>query len=178
MTTNKPLALSTELTNAGLTVSGNTISGTVSIPSTETFPYSLTGTVSTVSTDCPAYDKTETITITVTEKPVVTLTAPDVVCDGDDISSTYTVVDNGSTITSQGYEISTSTAMLGYYTAWTAAPKATVADHDHYIYYSATNNCGTTTSDTFQLKVAGHATVVIDPSMFRDTCAKTRSATS
>ncbi len=171
MTTNKPLALSTELTNAGLTVSGNTISGTVSIPSTETFPYSLTGTVSTVSTDCPAYDKTETITITVTEKPVVTLTAPDVVCDGDDISSTYTVVDNGSTITSQGYEISTSTAMLGYYTAWTAAPKATVADHDHYIYYSATNNCGTTTSDTFQLKVAGHATVVIDPSMFRDTCA-------
>ncbi len=171
MTTNKPLALSTELTNAGLTVSGNTISGTVSIPSTETFPYTLTGTVSTVSTDCPAYDKTETITITVTEKPVVTLTAPDVVCDGDDISSTYTVVDNGSTITSQGYEISTSTAMLGYYTAWTAAPKATVADHDHYIYYSATNNCGTTTSDTFQLKVAGHATVVIDPSMFRDTCA-------
>lgn len=171
MTTNKPLELSSELTAAGLSVSGNTISGTVAIAATESFPYTLTGTVSTVSTDCPAYDKTETITITVNEKPVVTLTAPDVVCDGANISSTFTVNNRGAAITSQGYEISATTSMLGLYNAWTAAPTATVADHDHYIYYSATNACGTSTSDTFQLKVAGHATVVIDASMFRDTCA-------
>ena len=170
MTTNKPLELSSELTAAGLSVSGNTISGTVSIPATETFPYTLTGTVSTVSTDCPAYDKTETITITVTEVPVVTLTAPDVVCDGNDITSTFSVVDNGATITAYGYEISQSTSMLGIYNEWTAAPTAYVADHDHYIYYSATNACGTSTSDTFQLKVAGHVTVAIDANMFRDTC--------
>ena len=101
----------------------------------------------------------------------MTLTAPDVVCDGNDITSTFSVVDNGATITAYGYEISQSTSMLGIYNEWTAAPTAYVADHDHYIYYSATNNCGTSTSDTFQLRVAGHATVVIDPSMFRDTCA-------
>ena len=169
MTTNKPLVLSAELIAAGLTVDGKVIHGTVHINPSQSFPYTLTGQVYTNDTKCVAYNKASTITITVNEKPVVTLTPPDVVCDGDNISSTYDVYNSGSAITSQGYMIAPD--KLAYFTAWADAPKATVAEHDYFIFYSATNGCGTSTSDTFQLKVAGHATVAIDATMFRDTCA-------
>lgn len=172
MTTNKPLAISSELSGAGLSVSGNTISGTVSIASTETFPYTLTGTVSTVSTDCPAYDKTETITITVNEAPTATLSVPnDTLCaDGATaINPTLTVTQNHST------ETATETYYMkkkadDTFSTFTITTPVTADMDSALVYCNVANTCGDNNSDTVVVRVAGTLTVDITPVTFRDTC--------
>lgn len=170
MTSNKPLVLSTELTDAGLSVSGYTISGIVSIDEDETFPYTLTGTVSTNSTDCPDYDKTETITITVNEKPADTLKLPkDTLCPGDVINPTLTIINNSTETTTNSYFAKKQSDAV--FTAFDITTPVTAEMDSMLIFNAATNPCGTAYSDTLAVRVAGTVTVDITPVTFRDTCS-------
>lgn len=160
LTTNKPLVLSSELTDAGLSVSSaGDITGTVTFPSSSSFPVYLTGTVSTNDPKCPDYNKTVNIRIQVNSIPTVQLAKPDTICDGDDITVTHTIDNNGAVVTDHGYSSN-----------WTTAPTAHIADNHKIIRYYATNACGTGYSNEQELHVAGHATVELTAEMFRDTC--------
>lgn len=172
MTTNKPLAISSELSGAGLSVSGNTISGTVSIASTETFPYTLTGTVSTVSTDCPAYDKTETITITVNEKPTADLTAADdTLCVGQtfaDLNPVLDVQQNSTETATETYLIKKQTD--ADFSTFVTTTLVDIEMDSALVCVKVENSCGSNYSDTVVMRVAGSVTVDITPVTFRDTC--------
>lgn len=173
MTTNKPLELSSNLTSAGLSVSGNTISGTVAIAPTETFPYTLTGTVSTKSTQCTAYDKSETITITVNAAPKVTLTRTvDTICAGNPIAISSLAIDTNHTAglnAVSGYKIKKNGETT--YSDWDITANVDVTYDKATLIYAAKNDCGVDTSALFTIFVAGHSTVAIDAAMFRDTCS-------
>ena len=172
MTTNKDLVLSTELTGAGLSVSGNTISGTVAIAASETFPYILKGTVSTQSTDCSAYDKTDTIKITVNEKPTADLTADnDTLCAGQTFAALNPVLTT--------HQNSTATATETYlmkkktdagFTAFNIADAVDATMDSALVCVKVENGCGENYSDTVVVRVAGTVTIDITPVTFRDTC--------
>lgn len=170
MTTNKPLVLSTNLTTAGLSVTGSTISGTVTLPATATFPYTLKGTVSTVSTTCQSYDKTDTITIKLNNKPTATLSVPDdTLCAGAVINPTLNITANHSDTPTNAYFIKTKTATS--YSAFTITTPVTVAMDSALIYNKVTNSCGSNYSDTVLVRVAGAPVVSIASVTFRDTCS-------
>lgn len=170
MTTNKPLVLNSDLTNAGLSVTGNTISGTVTIPSTATFPYTLTGTVSTQSTACTSYDKTKTITITVNEKPTATLSVPaDTLCAGAEITPTLDITYNHSATPTNAYFMKTKTATS--YSAFTITTPVTVDMDSALIYNKVENGCGFNYTDTVVVRVAGAPVVSVASMTFRDTCS-------
>lgn len=169
MTTNKPLVLSTNLTTAGLSVTGSTISGTVTLPATATFPYTLKGTVSTVSTTCQSYDKTDTITIKLNNKPTATLSVPDdTLCAGAVINPTLNITANHSDTPTNAYFMKTKTATS--YSEFTITTPVTVAMDSALIYNKVTNSCGTNYSDTVVVRVAGAPVVSIASVTFRDTC--------
>ena len=170
MTTNKPLVLSTNLTTAGLSVTGSTISGTVTLPATATFPYTLKGTVSTQSTDCQSYDKTDTITIKLNNKPTATLSVPDdTLCAGAVINPTLNITANHSDTPTNTYFMKTKTATS--YSEFTITTPVTVAMDSALIYNKVTNSCGTNYSDTVVVRVAGAPEVTIASVTFRDTCS-------
>ena len=173
MTTNKPLVLSTNLTTAGLSVTGSTISGTVTLPATATFPYTLKGTVSTQSTDCQSYDKTDTITIKLNNKPTATLSVPDdTLCAGAVINPTLNITANHSDTPTNTYFMKTKTATS--YSEFTITTPVTVAMDSALIYNKVTNSCGTNYSDTVVVRVAGAPVVSIVSVTFRDTCANNK----
>lgn len=172
MTTNKPLVLNSDLTNAGLSVTENTISGTVTIPSTATFPYTLTGTVSTQSTDCHGYDKTETITITVNEKPTADLTADDdTLCVGQtfaDLNPVLDVQQNSTETATETYLIKKQTD--ADFSTFVPTTLVDIEMDSALVCVKVENSCGSNYSDTVVMRVAGSVTVDITPVTFRDTC--------
>ena len=170
MTSNKPLVLSTELTDAGLSVTGYMISGIVSIDENETFPYTLTGTVSTNDTECPDKNKTKTITITVNEKPTATLSVPaDTLCAGAEITPTLDITYNHSATPTNAYFIKTKTATS--YSAFTITTPVTVDIDSALIYNKVENGCGFNYTDTVVVRVAGAPVVSVASMTFRDTCS-------
>lgn len=175
VTRNKAVALSNELTTAGLgfNTDSTQVTGTVVIPTTETFPYTLSGIIYTTDAECPDKNDTLNIEITVNEAPVVTLTRPvDTICAGSPITITSLAIDTNHTAgldAVSGYKIKKSGETT--YSDWDITANVDVTYDLSTFIYAAKNGCGVDTSDFFTIYVAGHSTVAIDATMFRDTCS-------
>jgi hypothetical protein len=93
-----------------------------------------------------------TIQITVNDRPSVSpITAPDAICVGEPLDlTTPTVTPNGSSITAEGWEISSS--QNGTYTPFTNSNLQQNQD-GYYIRYTATNACGSSSNTGVQITV-------------------------
>ncbi len=92
--------------------------------------------------------------ITVDDKPsIADITSPDAVCSGSDLSlSTPTVTDNGSTVSSEGWELETGVG-TDEFVPFGSPYTVSFADNGKKIRYSATNGCGKTTSNAVAITV-------------------------
>ncbi|MBU6158431.1 MAG: T9SS type A sorting domain-containing protein [Bacteroidetes bacterium] len=101
-----------------------------------------------------------TVTLTVNNVPTVATPAtPSALCDGGSYNPTApSVTANGSTVTSQGWQIETGVSS-GSYTSLTVAYTVAFADNGKRVRYFATNGCGTTNSSTVTLTVNQGPTV-------------------
>lgn len=175
ITRNKPVELSADLKTAGLgfNTDSTQVTGTVAIPTTATFPYTLTGKIYTTDVECPDKNDTLDIKITVNNKPVVDLTKTiDTVCTGTPITITSLAIDTNHTAgldAVSGYKIKKNGEST--YSDWDITSNVDVTYDKATLIYAAKNGCGVDTSDFFTIYVAGHSTVTIDASMFRDTCS-------
>ena len=175
VTRNKAVALSDELKTAGLgfNTDSTEVTGTVVIPTTETFPYTLSGIIYTTDAECPDKNDTLNIVITVNNEPVVTLTRPvDTICAGSPITITSLAIDTNHTAgldAVSGYKIKKNGETT--YSDWDITANVDVTYDLSTFIYAAKNGCGVDTSDFFTIYVAGHSTVAIDATMFRDTCS-------
>ncbi|MBO4615426.1 MAG: T9SS type A sorting domain-containing protein, partial [Bacteroidales bacterium] len=93
-----------------------------------------------------------TIQITVNDRPSVSpITAPDAICVGEPLDlTTPTVTTNGSSITAEGWEISSS--QNGTYTPFTNSNLQQNQD-GYYIRYTAANACGSSSNTGVQITV-------------------------
>ncbi|WP_264553056.1 T9SS sorting signal type C domain-containing protein [Flavobacterium sp. N2038] len=112
------------------------------------------------------------VTVTVNEKPTVTpITTPTALCTGGSLSmTTPTVTVNGSAVSAQGWQIETGVSS-GAYTSLTLPYTVALADDGKTIRYSATSNCGITTSNSVTLKVNANPTAPV-ASPTQPTCAQ------
>ena len=175
ITRNKPVELSADLKTAGLgfNTDSTQVTGTVVIPTTETFPYTLTGQIYTTDVECPDKNDTLDIKITVNNEPVVTLKRTvDTICAGNPITISSLAIDTNHTAgldAESGYKIKKNGETT--YSDWDITANVDVTYDKATLIYAAKNGCGVDTSDLFTIYVAGHSTVTIDASMFRDTCS-------
>lgn len=163
-TCNKNLSLSDTLgltfakTDTGYTLNG-VIAGHAAIDT-------ITVTATTIDENCPTYNKTADIVFIVHDVPTVTATAtPDTFCIGDTFNWTFEVEDNGSTVTEEGWYI----IRAGVAAEWDGV----IADSSYNgakVYYAATNECGTSYSDSTKLKVAVPVSKFNSSVVLRDTC--------
>ena len=133
---------------------GSTWNNTGSNSSSFTPPTTSTGTIYyrvIVSDNCSSVTMSS-VQITVNDKPAVSaISAPDVICVGESLDLTApTVIQNGSSILAEGWEISPS--QNGTYTPFTNSNIQQDLD-GYYIRYSATNGCGTTANAGVQITV-------------------------
>jgi len=174
ITRNKPVELSADLKAAGLgfNTDSTKVTGTVAIPTTETFPYTLSGKIKTTDALCSDKNDSLDIVITVNAEPVVTLTRPnDTICAGSPITITSLAIDTNHTAgltTASGYQIKKNGATA--YAAWNINNNVDVTYDKASLIYVAVNGCGRDTSDVFTIRVAGHSTLAND-AVFRDTCS-------
>ena len=99
------------------------------------------------------------VTLTVNNPPTVaTPASPSALCSGASYNpSAPTVTANGSAVTSQGWEIETSVGSNTYTTL--AVPySVALGDNGKKVRYTATNDCGTTSSTPVTLTVNGNNT--------------------
>ena len=134
--------------------SGSTWNNTGSNSSSFTPPTTSTGTIYyrvIVSDNCSSVTMSS-VQITVNDKPAVSaISAPDAICVGESLDLTApTVIQNGSSILAEGWEISPS--QNGTYTPFTNSNIQQDLD-GYYIRYSATNGCGTTANAGVQITV-------------------------
>ncbi|MFB0903674.1 MAG: G8 domain-containing protein, partial [Nonlabens sp.] len=99
------------------------------------------------------YESTKKIIVTVTGAPAITaITAPAALCSGGSLNPTApTVTTNGSALSSKGWEMSTTSGNT--YAALTVPYTVVLGDNGKNIRYTATNSCGTTTSNVVVLTV-------------------------
>jgi hypothetical protein len=133
---------------------GSTWNNTGSNSSSFTPPTTSTGTIYyrvIVSDNCSSVTMSS-VQITVNDKPAVSaISAPDAICVGESLDLTApTVIQNGSSILAEGWEISPS--QNGTYTPFTNSNIQQELD-GYYIRYSATNGCGTTANAGVQITV-------------------------
>ncbi|WHF53074.1 T9SS type A sorting domain-containing protein [Chryseobacterium gotjawalense] len=98
--------------------------------------------------------------LTVNDKPTIAaITTPIALCAGGSLSPTApTVTANGSAVSLQGWEIST-TSGGSTYTALTVPYTVPFSDNGKNIRYTATNSCGITTSNIVVLTVNDKPTI-------------------
>jgi hypothetical protein len=89
-----------------------------------------------------------TATVTVNGAPTIaSISAPSALCSGGSLNPTApTVTANGSTVTSQGWQLETGVGS-GVFANLTVPYTVTSADNGKKIRYTATNGCGTTNSN-------------------------------
>ena len=94
------------------------------------------------------------VAITVNDAPsIASISSPSALCSGGSLNpAAPTVTINGSVLSSQGWEISTTSGGSSY-TALTVPYTVAFSDNGKNIRYSATNGCGTTTSNVVILTV-------------------------
>jgi hypothetical protein len=131
--------------NSALT--GTAISGSWSpaVNNTATTTYTFTPNANQCS-------NSNTILVIVNDRPSVSpITAPDAICVGEPLDlTTPTVTPNGSSITAEGWEISSS--QNGTYTPFTNSNLQQNQD-GYYIRYTATNACGSSSNTGVQITV-------------------------
>lgn len=100
------------------------------------------------------------VTLTVNDAPTIaSILAPAAFCVGGSLNpSTPTVAANGSTISSQGWQIST-TAGGGAYVTLSLPYTVAFSDNGKNIRYTATNGCGNTTTNVVAITVNNVPTV-------------------
>lgn len=172
VTTNKPIRLSDNFINAGLSYdeTTHTIIGTYTAPDDIVWTESY---VTTIDAICPAYNKVAYVKFFFKTKPTATLSRIDTVCDGSPIASDLDTT-NGRYPSATGSWMKKNAHSTNY-TEWTPGsstltPTATAADNHAMVYYSITNACGTANSDTLELHVAKIGDVTLADADFRDTC--------
>lgn len=175
VTRNKAVALSNELTTAGLgfNTDSTQVAGTVAIPLTATFPYTLSGQIYTTDAECPDKNDTLDIVITVNEAPTATLAVdPDTLCAGSTLTNFNPVLNitpNSAETPTNQYYIKKVTE-TSYATVALTDPLDVTYD-SALVYNKVSNTCGDNYSDTVVIRIAGSLTVDITPVVFRDTCA-------
>ena len=93
------------------------------------------------------------VQITVNDAPAIPdITAPSEVCSGSELAlSTPNVAANGSTISAQGWQMAAT--VDGTFEAFDPTTAVTYSQNGYYIRYTATNGCGTTTSNAVAIMV-------------------------
>jgi hypothetical protein len=111
------------------------------------------------------------VVLTVNSAPTIAApAAPGTLCVGNSYNPTApSVTANGSSVTSQGWQLETGVG-TGTYAALSTPYTLVSADHGKRVRYSATNACGTSTSSTVTLTV-GSAPTVAAPSSPGNLCA-------
>jgi hypothetical protein len=107
-----------------------------------------------------------TVTLTVNDVPsVATPATPSALCSGASYNPTApTVTINGSTVTSQGWQLETGVG-TGVYAALTVPYTVAFADNGKRVRYTATNGCGTTNSATVTLSVINLNSIALTSSI-------------
>ncbi|QOW10582.1 T9SS type A sorting domain-containing protein [Kaistella flava (ex Peng et al. 2021)] len=102
------------------------------------------------------------VTLTVNNVPTIaTISAPAALCSGGSLNPTApTVTANGSTVTSQGWQIETAVGS-GVFGAFTVPYTIAFADNGKKIRYIATNSCGTTNGNQVTLTVNNVPTIAV-----------------
>jgi hypothetical protein len=115
----------------------------------------------TATNDCGTTNS-NLVTITVNDKPTIAIiTAPAALCVGQSLDpATPTVTPNGSTVSSQGWQIETAVAS-GNFTGLTLPYTVAFADNGKKIRYTATNGCGAINSNEVVVTVNPLPTVFI-----------------
>ncbi|MBF4473533.1 hypothetical protein [Flavobacterium sp. HJJ] len=126
------------------TTSGGSTYGTLTLPYTVAFADNGKNIRYFATNSCGTTNGTA-VAITVNDKPAIaSITAPIALCAGGSLNPTApTVTANGSAVTSQGWQISTTSGGSTYGTL-TLPYTVTFADNGKNIRYFAANSCGTT----------------------------------
>ncbi|MDN3677964.1 T9SS sorting signal type C domain-containing protein [Flavobacterium paronense] len=100
------------------------------------------------------------VTLTVNDVPTIAaITAPSALCSGGSLNPTApTVTANGSTVSSQGWQLET-TVGGGVFATLTVPYTVAFADNGKKIRYTATNGCGTTNGNQVTLTVNNVPTI-------------------